>query len=327
MSTVSHVINGYSDIKESTRRRVLKAIEELDYHPNAMARSLLTGRSHMFGVLLNGHESLMHPFLNQIIMALALGFQEAGYGIALAVYEPNTDVHTRLKTWREQRVEGVVAIGFAEDHPMVQAVVARFTPAVFIDTQLSGANACWVASDNRSGARQAVTHLLGLGHRRIAFVQGIPHGDIIRDRYKGYLDALANAGVAADDSLYDEADFSKPGAYQAANRLLSRTDLTAVFCASDLMALGVMACVHDRGLRVPDDVAVVGFDDIAAAEHVTPPLTTVRQPGWAMGRTAVGRMLEMVDKSKNQVHEPTLLPVDLIIRGSCGTVRARAQEA
>src|SRR5690606_13113703 len=133
-----------------------------------------------------------------------------------------------------------------------------------------------ISSDNVQGAYSAVKHLLDLGHERIGFIQGMPGGKIIKERWEGYAKALIERGLEPDGNLIEVADFTKRGGYQAANRLLSRSNPTAIFCASDLMAFGAMVCARDRGARVPEDVAVIGFDDIIAAEHVTPALTTVR---------------------------------------------------
>ncbi len=256
------MINGYDDISESTRRKVLQAIRELNYHPNSIARNLLLQRSHTVGVVTVAQQSISHPLFNQLIVALAAAVEEADLGIALTVYDPETDsVDGCLQRWHEQRLEGIVVIGMAEESPLVQAVARSKIPAVFVDTQASGPKATWIASDNRQGAYEAVTHLLRLGHRKIAFLQGVPNGRIIRDRYEGYKQALQDAGLPADDTLYEQADFTKEGAYRAAERLFARTVPTAIFCVSDLMAFGVMQWARDKGIAVPDGLAVVGFDD------------------------------------------------------------------
>jgi LacI family transcriptional regulator len=325
VSTVSHVINGYDDISESTRRKVLQAIRELNYHPNSIARNLLLQRSHTVGVVTVGQQSISHPLFNQLIVALAATVEEADLGIALTVYDPEADsVDGCLQRWHEQRLEGIVVIGMAEESPLVQAVARSKIPAVFVDTQASGPKATWIASDNRQGAYEAVTHLLRLGHRKIAFLQGVPNGRIIRDRYEGYKQALQDAGLPADDTLYEQADFTKEGAYRAAERLFARTVPTAIFCVSDLMAFGVMQWARDKGIAVPDGLAVVGFDDDPASEHVTPALTTVRQSGYEMGLAAARSLLQLIEE--NTPADPITLPTRLVVRASCGAPgRARTE--
>lgn len=323
ISTVSHVINGYDDINDETQKRVLQAIRELNYHPNALARNLLKQRSQTFGVVTFGRQSENHPFLSQIILALASGVQDLGFGVNVSVFDPDEDdVERFVSNWHQQRLEGLFAIGFAEDGPLVETIVNGKIPAVFIDTKVEGERSRWVASDNFGGAFRAVSHLIQQGHTRIGFIQGVPHGQIIQDRFLGYKKALETASIPYDDALYEQADFTKEGAYRAVNRMLSRTQPTAIFCVSDLMAFGAIACAKDRGLSVPDSLAVVGFDDIPAAEHVSPTLTTVRQSGYEMGRTAVEIMLQLVEETRNDVNvvlpKSVLLPTQLIIRESCG---------
>lgn len=317
VSTVSHVINGYDDISEATREKVLRAIRELNYHPNSIARNLLLQRSHTVGVVTIGQQSITHPLFNQLVVALAMAVEEADLSIALTVYDP--EIHSDdayLQRWHELRLEGLVVIGMAEDCPLVQAVAQSKIPAVFVDTQVAGPSSTWIASDNRRGAYEAVTHLIRLGHKHIAFLQGVPNGQIIRDRYEGYKQALSDAGLSLDPSLYDEADFTKIGAYAATERVFARSRPTAIFCVSDLMAFGVLDWARNNGLTVPADLAVVGFDNNPASEHVTPGLTTVHQSGYEMGRAAARIILQMIQDKAPPA--PLSLPTRLIVRASCG---------
>ena len=320
VSTVSHVINGYDDIKPSTRRRVLQAIKELDYHPNAMARNLLKRRSHTLGVIIPKPTSLAHPFLNQIIVGLAAAVRESGYAVSLSLVDTGSDVDSCLAEWKESKVEGLIGVGFSEDEAVVQALLESTIPTAFVDTHVTAPHIRSVSSDNEAGSYMAVRHLIGLGHERIAFLGGQPSGRIIRDRYDGYRRALEESGLDVPGELIRVTDFTKESAYRAMRELLqhSRPRPTAVFCVSDLIAFGAMQAARDLRVKTPEELAVVGFDDIEAAKHVTPPLSTVKQDGYKMGETAVDSLVSMISSPKKVAVEPVLLPVELVVRASCG---------
>ncbi|HHV55187.1 MAG TPA: LacI family transcriptional regulator [Firmicutes bacterium] len=317
VSTVSHVFNGYRDIPVVTRKKVWEAARELDYHPNAFARNLVSRRSHLLGLVVPGRAGMRHPFLYAVICGVAEEIAGTGFGLTLSVAEEvDHSWREEVNRWKEQRFEGLIAMGFAEDHPVAKAIIESGIPAMLVDTILEGPRVSWVKSNDTEGAAAAVRHLLSLGHRRIAYIHGLG-GQICQERLDGYRLALSEAGIPFDPQLVEVADFTKPGGYKAMNRILSRTIPTAVFAASDMMAFGAMECLRDRGLRLPDDMAVVGFDDIDAASHVTPALTTVRQFGDRMGREAARTLLDFLDGRIDKPHS-TLVRTELVIRRSCG---------
>ncbi|MBE3576294.1 MAG: LacI family DNA-binding transcriptional regulator [Limnochordales bacterium] len=317
ISTVSHVFNGYDDIPAETRKRVWDAARELDYHPNASARSLVSRRSNLLGLVVPGRAGMRHPFLYAVICGVAEAIAGTRFGLTLSVAEDDQrSLREQVNRWKEQRLEGLIAMGFAEDHPVAQAILESGIPAMLVDTILESPRVSWVKSNDTEGAAQAVRHLLSLGHRRIAYIHGLG-GQICQERLDGYRLALSEAGIPFDPQLVEVADFTKSGGYRAMNRILSRANPTAVFAASDLMAFGAMECLRDRGLRLPEDMAIVGFDDIDAASHVTPALTTVRQFGDRMGKEAAETLVAFLEGRIEKPH-PSLVGTELVIRRSCG---------
>lgn len=317
VSTVSHVFNGYHDIPAETQKKVWDAARELDYHPNASARNLVSRRSHLLGLVVPDRSGMHHPFLYAVICGVAEAIAGTNFGLTLSVAEE--DEHSwreQLNRWKEQRLEGLIAMGIAEDHPVAKAILESGIPAMLVDTILEGPRVSWVKSNDIEGAASAVRHLLSLGHRRIAYIHG-SGGQICQERLEGYRLALSEAGIPFDAVLVDIGDFTKSGGYRAMNRILSRATPTAVFAASDMMAFGAMECLRDRGLHLPDDMAIVGFDDIDAASHVTPALTTVRQFGDRMGREAAETLLDFLEGRIEKPHS-TLVRTELVIRRSCG---------
>ena len=317
VSTVSHVFNGYHDIPAETQQKVWDAARELDYHPNASARNLVSRRSHLLGLVVPDRSGMHHPFLYAVICGVAEAIAGTNFGLTLSVAEE--DEHSwreQLNRWKEQRLEGLIAMGIAEDHPVAKAILESGIPAMLVDTILEGPRVSWVKSNDIEGAASAVRHLLSLGHRRIAYIHG-SGGQICQERLEGYRLALSEAGIPFDAVLVDIGDFTKSGGYRAMNRILSRATPTAVFAASDMMAFGAMECLRDRGLHLPDDMAIVGFDDIDAASHVTPALTTVRQFGDRMGREAAETLLDFLEGRIEKPHS-TLVRTELVIRRSCG---------
>lgn len=321
ISTVSHVINRYSDIPAETQDKVWDAVRALDYHPNALARNLVSRRSHLLGLVVPGWAGMRHPFLYAVVCGVAESVTDTDFGLTLSVAEDDErSWHIQARRWREQRLEGLIAMGIAEDHPVAKAILDSGIPAVLVDTVLEGPRVSWVKSNDVEGAASAMRHLLNLGHRRIAYIHGIG-GKICEERMEGYRQELAEAGIPFDERLVEVGDFTKLGGYRATNRILARESPTALFSSSDLMAFGAMDCLRDRGLRLPEDVAVIGFDDIDAASHVTPALTTVKQFGDRMGRAASDTLLQLV-KGKSVRPQPVLVETELVVRHSCGSTRS-----
>jgi LacI family transcriptional regulator len=329
VATVSRALNGSPEVSEATRDRILALAQELDYTPSAAARTLVRRRSHVVGVILEtgaGHPDLLHPFFQEVLVGIQHGAGERGYDLLLfATDEPGNGFggrHSYARRAGHHGVGGVIAMGFDANHPEMRKLIAAGIPCIAIDSDLSGPRCGFVTSENREGAAQAVTHLHELGHERIATVAGPPATRAGADRLVGYRETVGRLGLEARDEYVREGDFYDESGYEATKQLLAlEAPPTAIFAASDLMAAGAFRAAHELGVRVPDDLAVVGFDDIALAALIQPALTTVRQDTEALGRAAGEGLIQMIedaDAPPVQVYVPTRL----IVRASSGANEA-----
>ena len=324
VGTVSRALNGYPDVRKETRERVLALAEELEYTPNAAARRLVTRRSDVVGVFLDtgeGHPDLQHPFFHEVLVGVKRHLGVAGYDLLLFASErEGTGVHPRsyLQRCLHHGVAGVVVMGVDADAPEIGRLARSALPVVSIDLELEGRATTWVTSDSESGAAQAVSHLSALGHRRVGHIAGPLDTSPGRARLRGFQRAMAASGLAYDDALIAYGDYYFESGQAAMEHLLALAEPpTAVFAASDMMAIGAMRAVHEAGLSVPRDISIVGFDDIAAAGMSRPSLTTVKQDMQAVGAAAVEALLGYL--AEDGAEEPaaqTTLPVELVTRES-----------
>ena len=323
IGTVSRALNGYADVSPETRERVMRLARELDYTPAAAARSLKTQRSHVIGVFLEtgeGHPDLQHPFFHEVLVGLKHSIGTAGYDLLLFASEhPGNGYgsHTYLKRARHHDVEGAVLMGTDPEDPEVRRLVRSDLPTVGVDVELEGPATTFVMSDNTDGATKAVRHLHSLGHRRIATITGLLETKPGIDRLKGYRQALQATGLAYRDEYVAYGDFYVESGRRAMADLLSLDEPpTAVFAASDMMALGAIRAAGDAGLSVPADLSVIGFDDIQLADHMNPPLTTVRQDKGGLGTAAGTALMRLIEGEHDAVQPSTVIPVELVRRGS-----------
>jgi LacI family transcriptional regulator len=328
VGTVSRALNGYTDVSPATRETIMRLAEELDYTPQAAARTLVTQRSHIIGVILEtgeGHPDVQHPFFHEVLAGLKERVGAAGFDLLLFASEhPGNGfgAHTYLKRARHHHVDGVVLMGVDTESVEVSRLSRSELPCVGVDLELDGPLASYVISDNIGGAAQAVRHLHELGHRRIATITGLMDRRPGIDRLRGYRDELKELGLAFRDEYVAYGDFYVESGRAAMAQLLALDEPpTAVFAASDLMAIGAISAAREAGVRVPDDLSVVGFDDIQLAPQVQPPLTTVRQDKAGLGRAAGEALLARVDLQPDPP-VATVLPIALVVRGSTGPVRS-----
>jgi len=315
VTTVSRVLNNKAHpIHPETRERVLAAIEELGFYPNAMARSLQLNQTKTIGLIL---PDISNPYYPGIVRGIEDIAHERGYTVILC----NTDrsperTKQYIRVLREKRVDGVIFTGggavedasrehFFEESAIATIVIGRHStdlPAVQVD--------------NIKAAQEAVEHLLRLGHQRIAMITGPKVSTTAKDRIEGYRQALSTAGITLNPAWVIEGDFDFNSGYRAIERLpLSGSEkITAVFAHNDLMAIGAMKAIQERGLRIPEDVAVVGFDNTPFSSFVTPALTTVAVPVYDLGRTAMLVLTELL--AGREVARVTTLPTHLEVRES-----------
>lgn len=310
VATVSRALQRPEIVSETTRLHIQEVVKRLGYTPNALARNLRTSRTRLIVALL---PDIANPFFSEVIRGIEQVAHESGYSVLLG--------ETQSSLVREQAYADMVAARQADGI----ITMSHRVPAIPMQGRLPVVNACEyvkdqqissVYVDNVAAAGVAVDYLVALGHRDIAFIAGPPSSPICVDREQGYRLALQRADIPLNPALVATGDFSIEAGERAIELLLSQgQSFTAVFCSNDEMAIGAMRALGARGLRVPDDVSVVGFDDIRFARYTTPALTTVAQPKNALGREAMTMMIELL----NDVDVPArkrILSADLVVRGS-----------
>ncbi|MGD9956672.1 MAG: LacI family DNA-binding transcriptional regulator [Candidatus Nanopelagicales bacterium] len=317
--TASRVLSGATNVSPAAVEAVHKAASDLRYRPNLSARSLVTGRTGLVGLVVN--ESNDHLFSDPYFAEVARGAHDALSDADVAMVltlAGDARERDRLIDLAALRLDGLLVIHGHSDVELVRGIERVHIPAVFSGrVPITGESTVWyVDADNRGGARAATEHLLARGRRRVATITGPRDMAAGNDRLAGWVDAVTAAGLPASDDLIEPGDFSTDSGRRAMEALLARVpDLDALYIANDLMALGAMAVLADHGRTVPDDVAIVGFDDVEAARTSTPPLTTVSQPMADIGRRMAELLLaQLADPELAPVHE--VLPTTLVVRDS-----------
>jgi LacI family transcriptional regulator len=315
-TTVSFIMNEKKQIAipEETRERVLQAVRDLGYVRNAAGRRLASGKSHTLGFVLPSAE---HVRVDAFVPQILYSFNEVSHQ-----HHFNLLVHAVENPSRPDAYLDIV--NPREDDQQIDALIGSGFPIVVGDPGRRHPLACGVGFDNLAAAKTAVAHLIRLGHRRIACVNYGPRRFLsVTARCNGYRQALEEAGIGFDESLVAWADFSHDSGYAAAAELLQRTaPPTAVFAGNDTVAIGVIAALRSKGLRVPDDVALTSIDDIPAARFMSPALTTVRVPSLAFGRIAGDMLIKLVFGHRPDPARVSL-PTELVVRESCGASRTQ----
>ncbi|MEU8637403.1 LacI family DNA-binding transcriptional regulator [Amycolatopsis sp. NPDC048633] len=333
VATVSRVFNRPATVSTTTREHVERVARELDFSPNESARALSRQRSAMVGLVWDTDHrrpGWRHPFLQDLLLGLKSALSSHGYHLLMLATSDDArdrnpgvslaDPIGYVSMTRRHHLAGLVLIDSGTDAEAFTAFAQSGLPCVALDVALAGPRATYVTSDNAAGAAEAIRHLATLGHDRIATITG-PRGNApAAARTEGYLRGLAEAGLPVREDFVVTGDFYRESGFVGMRRLLARKDPpTAVFAASDEMAVGALLAARAAGLRVPADLAVVGFDDIEVASLVDPALTTVAQDKPGFGTAAAGALLAMIDNSG--APEPVRLPTKLVVRDSCGATR------
>jgi LacI family transcriptional regulator len=319
-ATVSRVINNKDHVKPEKREAVLRAMTKLGYVANQQARSLAGGRSRVIGLLVQGLET---AYTGVLVRGIDLELDAAQYDLMLyTTHRQRSKESAYVLTITRGMADGLLLILPRNPESYLQSLRRQRFPYVLVDHQGIGEGDAGVGATNRRGGYDATRHLIELGHRRIGFITGIVELGSAIDRLAGYRDALAEFGIPEDPALIYEGDFFRPAGFAGGRALLNLAEPpTAIFASNDEMAFGVMDAARDQRLRIPDDLSIVGFDDIPQASAVYPGLTTVRQPLERMGRVATQMLLKLIDDPTVPV-ERVELPTELIIRQSCQRIRA-----
>jgi LacI family transcriptional regulator len=315
VATVSRVWNEAAFVSAETRQRVAEVATRLGYSPHGAARSLITRTTHALGVLL---PDLYGEFFSEIIRGIDHTAQAAGYHILVSSsHESKDEIDAALRSMRG-RVDGMIIMSpDLEARRTLHALQGSF-PVVLLNGGAEAKEFDTITIENHEGAREMVRHLVARGHTRIAMIGGPERNYDAAERLRGYHTALTESGIEHEVSLVVPGDFSELSGHSAVSQLLELEPRpTAIFAANDSMAIGALSALREAGLRVPDDVAVAGFDDIPLARYMNPPLSTVHVDISQLGERAAALLLASLRKG-NRPHQQLQLPTTLVIRASCG---------
>ena len=320
-ATVSRALSGSGGVREPVRSRIIEAARSLSYRPNRAARDLRVRSSRAVGVLIPDIEN---PFFTSLVCGIEDFLGKTDYSLLLASYnEDPAQESRRLEVFRADGVRGLIFAASRAPSRLYAELGKAGMALVAVSRDLAGSRSDQVTVANQEGAHAATSHLIGLGHKRIAIINGPLVFSTARDRQAGYEDALRDAGLTVDENLVVHCAFRQSEGYAAMLQLLqSPSHPTAVFAGSNLLTLGALQAIHERQLTIPDEIAIVGFDEMPWAMSLRPPLTTVAQPAFEVGRTAAELLLARV-REPSLPRRQVVLETRLIVRSSCGFENAK----
>ena len=313
-ATVSRTLNQSGPVKAATARKVWRAVTEMNYYPNSNARALVSGRSRLIGLIVS---DITNPFFPELVRAFQDLAAQKQYEVLLTSTNYLTSRMTEcLRRMLERKVDGVAMMTSEMDLGLIKELSRRNVPIVFMDVGQMGPRMSHVAIDYGNGIRQAVDHVVGLGHRNIAFITGPLDLHSARTRRQAFVDGLRHHGLAPDRKMIREGTHTAEGGQHAMSALLRLSKPpTAVVCSNDWTAIGALHAIHAAGLRVPDDISIVGFDDIPLTQYTNPALTTVRMTASDVGETAFNALFRLIGEEavEGDVYQ---IPTKLVVRGS-----------
>lgn len=320
VSTVSRVLNNHPNVGAEVRQRVTDVIRELNYEPSRVAQRMRATSSQLVGVIFS---DITNPFYLDVLRSIE--YTLSGQGISVLISNADSSEEREaayIRIMQNENVAGLIIAPTKEHVPALAAAATAGLPIVVIDRRLNSVDVDTVLVDNFEGALSAVQHLIRLGHERIAVLSGPLHLTSGRERYTGYLQAMSDAGLTVDPSMTRFGNYRENSGYTLAHELLSIPNPpTALFSANNLMTLGALNAIHERGCTIPDEIAIIGFDDFPWAISLNPPLTTVAQPTSEIGTRAAELLLDRI-KERDRTPRTVVLPTQLMIRASCGTKRS-----
>lgn len=318
VATASRVLGGYGYASQRARSQVLRAARLLDYTSNAVARGMVKRRTHTIGVIVSDNAN---PFFATVVRGIEDVVRAHGYAVILCNADENPakeDVYLRLL--REKQVDGLLLASSGPPTPHLRRWLRAGLPLVLIDRRLRGVAADAALVDNRDGARAAVRHLIALGHRRIGIISGPPQVFTGQERLAGYYEALREQGIEPEADLVRVGDFKPHSGHQLAREFVRMPHRpTALFVANNLMTIGALTALKELGVAIPQEMAVVGFDDMEWASILTPPLTAVAQPAYVLGTSAAQLFIQRLEHPHRPPQE-VVLKTRLVVRQSCGAL-------
>lgn len=314
-STVSKALNGYKDVSEKTRELVTDTAKELGYQPSAAARNLRRQRTDKIGFVFNNSLMFISDYFAEVIVGATKAAETAGNNIVLYTNEGDSP-DSLIRLIRAREVDGFVLVWNHVPADIVDLLLEEGIPFVVLGRRVGHPQASWISPDNYSGAYQLMEHLYSLGHRSIGFMTRPSMGRTHEDRFNAYKDFLAHKNIAIDEDLIVETKIEPLSGYRAAHKLLNLPNPpSAIFAFHDYVAIDAHQAIVERGLNIPDDVALVGFDGLRVSEFTSPPITTVSQPLATIGEESIMTLLDHVADSTLPPIQKTL-PVELIVRQS-----------
>jgi LacI family transcriptional regulator len=324
IATVSHVINETRYVSDELVSRVNKAMEELDYHPNLLASSLRGGESKTIGLII---PDISNQFFAEISRKIEDNGLEHGYSLIICNTDDNPEKEKRyIDILLSKQVDGFIFISAGDETDSLLKPISKGIPIVVADRYIENPNVNTVIVDNFDGGYQATKHLIDLGHKRIGFITGSSAVSPSSDRFEGYKKALVDSNLSVDPSIVVHGDYRYQGGVDAMQELLGADpEITAVFSCNDMMALGAIRTAYNFGLKIPEDISIIGFDDIPLAKSSYPALTTMAQPTEEMASQIIKLFVDMVDflgpkKRSNKGgfrYQKVVLKTRLIERDSC----------
>jgi LacI family transcriptional regulator len=320
VATVSRVLNDSGPVREETRRRIREIAQRMRYTPNLAAQSLTTARTSTLGVLL---PDLFGEFYSEVIRGIDQTAQQSGYHVLVSSsHNDRAEIEGSLRAMRG-RVDGLVVMSPDLDAVSLSSNLPERLPVVLLNCEVDDLSYDSINIDNYGGAYSMTEHLTRMGHRRVGLIKGSERNLDARERARGYRQALEDAGVAVVAAYEVAGDFGDRSGYLAAEALLALDERpTAIFASNDSMAIGAISALREAGVSVPEDVAVVGFDDIPIARYLSPPLSTVRVSISQLGERATRKLLDAIARKNQHEKSQEVLPTELVVRGSCGAARA-----
>ena len=296
IATVSNVVNGSRFVSDELAEKVAQAIKELGYEPNPLGRGLRKGRSYTIAIILPDHSN---PFFVQVARGVEEQARRREYGLITCNTDENPDVETfYVASLLKRKVDGFIVAPTLKGAETLRPLIEHGSPLVVVDRHIDGMKVDEVFSDNEAGAHEATAYLIGLGHRRIGLIAGIPGISSIEDRVAGYRRALAEHGLPVDKNLMAQGCSQIKEGASSAEALLSKRGITAIFSTNNMMTLGALQCFKKLTVRCPEDVSLVGFDDSDWASAFTPSLTVVAQQSYEMGYSAGDLLFEAIGRGK-----------------------------
>ena len=322
ITTVSRALNGFDDVNEETRKKIMAVAKELNYKPNRVARSLVSKTVNTIGLFVLGRSSFQQGFISDIVSGLI--DEASGYDFDLLIFGTQSlKIGLPFHQFCHQRgVGGAVITGLKITDPIIAELETGEFPTVLIDVPINGAKATYVTFDNQEGMIKAIAHLYQLGHRKMGFINGHQEAWVCRERLAGYRRGLAKYGLPYQEEYVFNGDFTKESGRKGARILKERNpELTAFLVASDLMAVGVLEELTALGFGIPEDLSVIGFDDQTFAAHTSPALTTIRQDEYRLGKSAAQTIIKLINIPDFTPQVETL-NTSLVVRGSTGKIKA-----